>query len=308
MKITTANNKVLVIGGRGFIGRHIAKHLEALDAGVIIGTRGRQRELADNQRVIALHKIQNRSEWLKTIEGVDVVVNTVGILRQRFNESYEQVHHHAVACLADACRIRGTRLIHISALGLEANVNSRFMRSKLAGEEALKHSGADWHIVRPSLVDGDGGFGAKWFRRAASWPVHLVPTNAKGRLAPINVDDLGEAVARLALTPEATNEADREFDLGGDEHYTLFEYLEALAPTPPLIKAKIPAFLARLVAHLCDVFHATPYSYGHYELLKYDNLPKRNRLRELLGRPATQVGINRPTPTLPGRTPLENPA
>jgi len=291
MKTATKTYRVLVIGGRGYIGRHIAKHLNDLGAEVIIGTRALHRNIAANERVIALHKMHDYQAWLDAIDGVDCVINTVGILRQRFGESYEQVHHHAVAKLASACQTKDSKLIHISALGLQSDVRSRFMHSKLDGEAALRKSAANWFIVRPSIVDGLGGYGAKWFRRAAQWPIHLVPANALGRVAPIDVNDLGEAVAHLALAEKnPKNLHDREYDLGGEDHFTLSGYLDALATQPALLKIRVPAALARALAHFCDIFHATPFSYGHYELLKYDNLPRRNRLIELLGRPATKIG------------------
>jgi len=137
MKTATKTYRVLVIGGRGYIGRHIAKHLNDLGAEVIIGTRALHRNIAANERVIALHKMHDYQAWLDAIDGVDCVINTVGILRQRFGESYEQVHHHAVAKLASACQTKDSKLIHISALGLQSDVRSRFMHSKLDGEAAL---------------------------------------------------------------------------------------------------------------------------------------------------------------------------
>lgn len=289
-----AKNKtrVLVIGGRGYIGSHVAKHLRQLGAQVIIGTRGYKRPLLDSERQIVFHQDKGASTWLNNIRDVDIVVNAVGILRQRFGESFQSVHHHAPAELAKACQTRGTRLIHISSLGLENNTSSRFIRSKLDGEAAIKSSGADWNIVRPSIADGAGGFGAKWFRRIAAWPIHAIPTNALGYLAPINIDDVGEAIARIALKkPIHCVHNEREFELGGDQLFTLFDYLETLAEKPAFLKLRIPSFMARLTAHLCDLLHVTPYSFGHYEMLKYNNIPRRNHLTELLHRPATKIGV-----------------
>ena len=63
--------------------------------------------------------------------------------------------------LARACRELPKRFVHVSALGLHADARSRFLTSKLAGEVAIKTSGAHWAIVRPSLLDGEGGCGAR---------------------------------------------------------------------------------------------------------------------------------------------------
>jgi uncharacterized protein YbjT (DUF2867 family) len=293
------NPSVLVLGGYGFIGRHIVMQLERLGVPVLIGTRRQKSILSpDNQRTIELHRLSQHPDWRQQLEHVDVVINAVGILRQRWGESYEQIHHQAVAGLAAACKQRSIRLIHISALGLNNQHKSRFLSSKLLGEQALVKSGADWHLVRPSLVDGEGGYGAKWFRRLAKWPVHFIPSNANGMMAPISAVDLAKAVAVIALQQNVQqaeqrsnaliSATDRIYELGGARTMSLRQYLLSLAPAAnigelrPVACIKIPGVLARIVSHVCDVLHLTPFSFGHYELLKQDNLPSKNRLQELL--------------------------
>ncbi len=287
----------LVIGGHGFIGRYVVKHLQLLGAKVIVGTRHTDQKNQNNnkERQIALHKINSLEQWEARLCNVDIVVNAVGILRQRPNETYEKVHHHAIALLAAACARKKIRWVHISALGLKNQVKSRFISSKLRGEEALKSSHADWAIVRPSLVDGNGGFGAKWFRRVAQWPVHIAPSNAKGLFAPINVDDLGEATARVSLQKQQENtpEIERIYELGGNQKVSILEHLQALrSKNDKPFTITVPAIIARIVSHAFDVLHITPYSFGHYELLKQNNYPEHNRLYEVLGRSAKVIGDN----------------
>lgn len=272
----------LVLGGHGFIGRHIVKHLQKQGAEVIIGTRAIGRPLRPGERFIAFHGL-HPSDWGAVIQGCDVVINAVGILRQRCGESYERVHHHAVAQLAQACKNAGTKLIHVSALGLYAPVTSRFLTSKRNGEQALMNSDANWFLVRPSLLDGRGGFGARWFRKVARWPIHLTPANALGKIAPLHVEDLGRAIANLALcVPAPTNHYLRIYELGGNHRVTIREYLKLLKGTKPLMHIALPGVLVRLVSHILDVLHLTPLSFGHYQLLQRDNTPTVNRLNELL--------------------------
>lgn len=284
---------VLVLGGYGFIGRHIVTELEDLNVPVLIGTRRKRKSSSKrNERHILLHKLSNDPTWKEQLNGVDVVINSVGILRQRWGETYEKIHHQAVAEIANACAERGIRFIHVSALGLNNEVKSRFLSSKLLGELALVTSRADWHLVRPSIVDGQGGYGAKWFRRVAKWPVHFIPSNSIGRMAPISATDLGKAIANIALKSNSLkigeHNTQRIYELGGAKTMGLQQYLTALRlkkniTTPkPVRCASIPASLARLVSHVCDLLHLTPFSFGHYELLKSDNLPKDNCLTQML--------------------------
>lgn len=245
------------------------------------------------------------SDWHEAIADVDVVLNCVGILRQHGRATYERVHLQAPTALAAACRSHRRRLVHVSALGLSDDARSRFLTSKLAGERALQASGADWAIVRPSLLDGRGGFGAWWLRAVARLPVFAVPADAQGRIAALDVAELGEALARLCMrsATELRLHESREFDLGGPEQMSLTEYIHALRRTytlRPALCVRFPGPLARLIAHACDLLHATPFSFGHWELLRRDNVPGVNRLPELLGRAPRRVGAG----AMPNPAPL----
>ncbi|WP_147891130.1 NAD(P)H-binding protein [Alkalisalibacterium limincola] len=298
--------RVLVLGGSGFIGRHASAALQAAGCDVVVGTRdpakARRKLLSPSPqcafRRVRLERHLDPRSWEAVLEGVDAVVNCVGILRQRGRETYDRVHHLAPAALAAACAEGGIRLVHVSALGLRAPVRSRFLHSKRDGEDAIRACGGDWCIVRPSLLDGRGGFGARWIRRVAGWPVHALPANATGRIAALDVCDLGEALARLVVGPRMDGPS-REFELGGLQERSIGEQLRAMSPrTRPPLGVKVPVWLARLASHVCDLLHVTPYSFGHYELLRFDNCPRPNRLPEVLGRlprpvPAAEGGIIR---------------
>jgi NADH dehydrogenase len=290
--------KVLMLGGTGFIGRHAAAALRARGHTVLIGTRYPRRALAKlppalrdcDMRETHFESLTTHYVWKPLVTGVDVVVNCVGILRERGSETYDRVHNMAPAALGTACAKAGRRLIHVSALGLRPESRSWFLRSKLAAEKAIAASGADYSIVRPSLLDGDGGFGARWLRRAAKWPIHLYPADARGRIAALDVKDLGEAIAVLC---EYSGSDLREVELGGSAKRTMAEYLDALRALHeerPALRIPVPALLARLGSHLCDLLHFSPYSYGHLELMRRDNVPAVNLLPMLLGRAPTLVG------------------
>ncbi len=285
--------RVLVLGGTGFIGRHVAAALAARGHQVSIGTRQPARAArrlpaalrACELREVHFERLAKRSDWHVLVAGCHAVVNAVGILRPRGPATYDRVHHLAPAALAGACALGGRRLVHVSALGLSDAARSRFLQSKLAGERAIAASGAPYSIVRPSLLEGEGGFGARWLRWFARWPVHFVPADARGRIAVLDVAELGEAIAVLCEKPASAEW--REVEVGGPAAPEMAEFLAALrawhSPRPAL-RVLVPAWLARIVSHLCDFARFSPFSYGHLELLRHDNVPRPNRLPELLGR------------------------
>lgn len=288
--------RILVLGGRGFIGRHAVRALQRRGHEVITGTRHPGAAHACPVLEAHFERLLEAPAWERLLPQVDAVVNAVGILRERRGETYEKVHHLAVGALASACKCRGARLIHVSALGLHAWARSRFITSKLAGERAVATSGADHCLVRPSLLDGEGGFGARWLRCMAGWPLHLVPASAVGRMAALDVRDLAEAIAALCEQPGALP---REAELGGSAAYTMADYLDALRAARGLAPAAtlwLPGWLARAVSHMFDAAHFSPFSFGHWELMRRDNVPRHNLLPHLLGRAPTAVGRPRTRP------------
>ena len=325
--------RVLVLGGAGFIGRHVVAALAARAVKVIVGSRrperiGRRlaaavraaspaaagRSPSFESREARFERLPTPAHWTPLLVGVDLVVNCVGILRERGHETYDAVHHRAPAALAAACRTRGLPLVHVSALGLEGPARSGFLRSKQAGEAALRASGVAGAIVRPSLLDAEhGGYGAVWIRRAARLPWLPLPADATGRIAALDVRDLGEAMAILvhevlaAADDRAASPGLREVELGGVDAVPLAEYIARLRRAtgrPPARVLPLPGWFARLAAHVCDVLHVTPYSFGHWELLRRDTRPARADLAVLLGRAPRAVGrpaacTERPLPAAP---------
>jgi NADH dehydrogenase len=278
---------VLVLGGNGFIGRNIVAQLNKQGAHVLIGTR---KVLASNNRMIRMQNMLTMQDWLPLLRGVDTVVNAVGILRERRGESYEKIHTLAPAALAQACVKLGVKLIHISAIGLSLTAKSRFIQSKYLGEQAIINSGADAIIVRPSLLDGEGGYGAKWFRLVASWPLQLV-MRSEGLIAPLQVIDLGEAVANICMNPN--EQFPKLIELGGNETFSIPQYLNWLRASKnlaPATQIAVPKILVRIVSHVFDVLALTPLSFGHFELMQGYNVPAVNYLPILLARRPTLTG------------------
>ncbi len=283
-----------MLGGAGFVGRHAVAALLARKHEVVIGSRFPERaarrlpmQAHRCERVaVRFEQLLTADAWRPLLAGVDVVVNCVGILRQRGAETYEKVHHLAPAALADACEATNVRrLVHVSALGLDQRVTSGFLTSKRHGEAALRARSLDCVIVRPSLLEGADGYGARWFRKIARWPIHFIPASSRGRVAPLDVDDLGSALAALC---EVDVLPSHEIELGGLEQTTIREYLARLrvqqcgANARRALVIAVPHWLARIGSHVCDGLHVTPFSFGHLQLMQHDNVPRVNRLPELL--------------------------
>ena len=286
--------KVLVLGGNGFIGSSIVAKLKQQGAHVLIGSRKPAKSI--DLISMRMQEMLLVDDWMPVLNGIDIVVNSVGILRERNLQSkletYNKVHSLAPTALAHACAKLNVRLIHISVIGLTNLAKSRFIRSKFAGEQGILSSGAQAILVRPSLLDGAGGYGAKWFRRVATWPVQFV-MKSEGLIAPLQVADLGEAVANLCQMDFDT--LPKVIELGGNEVLAIEQYLTKLRTQTSQTRAlqiAAPKIAVRLFSHIFDLFAWTPLSFGHFELMQGYNVPAKNMLPILLGRRPTEVGVN----------------
>ena len=291
--------KVLVLGGKGFIGRSVVRALVANGVDVFIGTRqaGASSDDSIREREIRLHERTNAEDWQGEAAEYDVIVNCAGILRARWKETFHAVYRDAPIAIATACAKNNTRFIHVTALGLHAAASSGFITAKLAGEIGIAAANPAACIVRPSLLDGVDGFGSRWLRRVAQWPVHFVPSDAFGRLAPLDVGELGESIAALCMCDASAMPASVE--LGGEQSFAMAEYLHALRRNPqPAVRVTVPAWLVRCFAHVFDALHVTPLSWGHQELMRRDNVPcaaDAFALHKWLGRAPSPVALSRLT-------------
>lgn len=289
--------KILVLGGNGFIGSSIVAKLKQQGVKVLIGSRNPVEKVG--MLSIRMQEMLLVDDWLPVLKGIDIVVNSVGILRERNllsriqskRETYDKVHNLAPTALAQACAKLNVRLIQISVIGLTDIAKSRFIRSKFAGEQGILSSDAQAILVRPSLLDGAGGYGAKWFRRVATWPVQFV-MKSEGLIAPLQVADLGEAVANLCQMEFDT--LPKVIELGGNEVFAIEQYLSKLRIQTNKTRAlqiAMPKVAVRLFSHVFDLLAWTPLSFGHFELMQGYNVPAKNMLPILLGRKPTEVGV-----------------
>ena len=290
------SKKILILGGNGFIGRHAVAALQAMAIGCLaVGTRKpSNRTDGIAELPFSFHAMTRPGCWFETAAEFDVVLNCVGILRPTGKASYDRVHHLAPKAIASACQASGTKFIHVSALSLAESDRSGFLTSKRRGEQAIFESGCDWNIVRPSLLDGDGGFGAAWLRGVSKMPIFASPLDAGGRIAALTATDLGKALAVLCAQDSTsfTTRQSRIFEFGGVDTYNFEDYIRGLRmryTQRRILAVPIPGLVARMGAHVCDLFHFTPFSFGHWELLRKDNIPNPNRLPEVLGRPPQKV-------------------
>lgn len=222
-------NLVLLVGASGLIGSAVAavlhregRFVRALVRSVDPASR---RVAADELVVRDLRTMTKPEDWRPLLEGVDAVVNCAGVLQDSSRDSTSAVHDTAPAALFRACSAAGVRrVVHISALGVEAQQPTRFSASKRKLERRLTESDLEWVILRPSVVLGRPAYGGSaLFRALAGLPALPRMPDAK-RLSVVQLGDVVETVVRM-LQPSAPSRI--ALDLAGPEALA-FEEVVAL--------------------------------------------------------------------------------
>ena len=275
-----AELSVLLIGGSGFIGSHVAARLSEKGVNIVVPTRheAHAMHLMPLGVDIVEANIHDDATLRRLVAGKDAVINLVGILyAQRgtpYGEGFWRAHVELPRRIVEACAAAGVpRYLHMSALGADPQGPSMYQRSKADGERAARsHPQVAATIFRPSVVFGEEDNFLNMFARLQRH-VPLVPLAcARARFQPIYVRDVGEAFVR-ALFDRHT--AGKTYELGGPRVYTLAELVH-LAGRYSGHERKVTALpdaLARLQAMFFELLPGTPLiSRDNLDSMKIDNV------------------------------------
>lgn len=190
----------LVVGGRGFIGGFIVSALKQRGWQVRVLARPHGRMLAEGEVAGDLLRMLDAEDWAQALQGVSVVVNAAGILREEGRQQFEAIHVRAPLALAQACVPRGVRLVQISALGDPRD--GGFIASKHRFDSALLALPLEAIVLRPSVVYSHRGSygGTSLLRALAAFPWRqLLPGTGDWQFQPVCAEDLAQ-VAAVACT------------------------------------------------------------------------------------------------------------
>lgn len=190
--------RILVLGAGGFIGREVMAALLAAGHELVATARSvdslEERFPSVSFVRVDLSRALRVADWSPVLAGVDVIINCAGVLRGREMAS---VHVTMPSALYEAARrAHVKRVVLVSAISARPDVRTAYARTKLAGELALRESGVDWTILRPSLVYGDGSYGGTSLMRGLAGLPWAIPVAGDGTFpfTPIHAQDLARAV------------------------------------------------------------------------------------------------------------------
>ncbi len=283
--------RVCILGGSGFVGRHLANRLQP--EGIRIRVPTQRRERARHLLIVPgvelieadIHDTQRLTELF---QDVDAVINLVGILNESGSDGsgFRRAHVELTEKALAACRQAGVkRYLHMSALGADAHRGPSFyQKTKGEAEELARAAHSDdlaVTIFRPSVIFGHED---SFFNRFAGLlkvapGIFPLPT-PWARFAPVYVGDVCEAFV-LSLRDRDT--FGQTYDLCGPKEYNLKELVDYTARLAGLKRIVWPApdWLSRLQAKLLGLWPTKPYSRDNYLSATVDNVSSDNGLPKL---------------------------
>lgn len=275
------NKTIIIFGGTGFIGKHIVKELTKTGAKINIYSRNPEAGLylktsgAIGQISLIKGNIQNTELINRLIRQSDIIINCIGVQYGKYKNDFIHKHTKFPELLGNlATKYNIQRLIHISALGIDNNVSSKYAHTKLQGEESLTKNFPNATIIRPSIVFGmDDKFFNKLATMVKLLPVIPLPIKGNATLQPVYVNDIAKAIYNI-ITSNNDHYDGKTYELGGPDVYTMKQIIKFISDTINIKRPMIPIpyILAKLFAITFEIFANPIYSRDQIKLFKTDNI------------------------------------
>ncbi len=288
---------VTVFGGSGFVGRYVVRALALRGYRVRVAVR--RPDLAGfllpdgavGQIALMQSNVRYPVSVARAVAGADAVINLVGILKTTGRQSFDGVQAFGARAIAKAASDAGiTNVVHVSAIGADAQSASHYARTKAEGEAAVLAAVPSAVVLRPSVVFGPED---NFFNMFGTFAAHLpaLPLIGGGTtlFQPIYVNDLANAVVAAI---DGAAKPGTVYELGGTQVLSfkaLMETVKRYTRRSPML-VSIPFGIAKLQAALTEWIPGAPLTQDQVELLKSDNIVSKSAQEE--GRTLAGLGVS----------------
>jgi uncharacterized protein YbjT (DUF2867 family) len=287
---------VTVIGGSGFLGRHIVRALAK--GGYRIRVAVRRPDLAGHVqplgRVGQIVPVQANVRYPDSIDAACTsayaVINLVGILHGAGPQTFESVHAQGAEAAALAASRSGAAIfIQMSALGADPGSSSAYARTKAEGEVRARAAFPGAIVLRPSIVFGpEDAFFNRFAAMARISPVLPLIGGGRTRFQPVFVGDIAEAIAKL-LGPGVAD--GRVYEFGGPEVYSFRDLMRFTLRTVMRrrLLLPVPFGIAGVMGSIFQLLPGSLLTQDQVLLLRRDNVVSDEAANE--GRTLKGLGL-----------------
>ncbi len=266
---------VTLFGGDGFLGRYVVGAMAKSGVRVRVASRDPKSDFflrpstAIGQMQSVRADILNRDAVARAVEGADIVVNFVGVLKGAFDALHVDGARHVAQAAAAA---GATAFVHVSAIGADPASESNYGRSKGEGEAAVRAAFPAATIIRPSILFGREDQFLNRFAKLARLAPVLPVVRGTAKFQPAYVADVARAIAAAATDP-ATH-GGNTYELGGPQVFTMREINEYVtaATNRPRSLVDVPDFASRLLAKFGGWAPGAPITMDQWLMLGTDNV------------------------------------
>jgi uncharacterized protein YbjT (DUF2867 family) len=275
---------ILVLGGSGFIGRHVVTRLLEGGERVRVAARGeRKADFPASVEQVTADVVSGKG-LAEAMAGIEKVVHLVGVIRQKGSQGFDAViHDGTVNVVAEAEKAGVKKLVYVSAIGAGPDPKFPYWHAKWLAEQTVTASSLNYTILRPSLLFGpEDDFFNRLNRLMHLMPIVPVAGNGKTRFQPIWVEDVVTCV--VACVNEGVH--DRKIvEIGGPEYYTYDEILDLIKQKAGRrrLKVHVPLWLMRPVARVMGVLPNAPVTTDQLAMLAKDNTTDLDAVQKAFG-------------------------
>lgn len=224
--------RVVVAGGTGFIGREVVRRLLAGGHEVAATTRDPQKDPWDGRVRLEQAFAGDAATLARAFTGAEVVVHAIQFPNHPVEDpskgrTYLEVDGKGTEVAVRAAqRVGVRRFVYVSGAGAGQGRPQAWFAAKDRAEAAIRASGLEHAILRPSWIYGPRDRSMNKFVTFARWlPIVPVVGDGKTRVDPLHVDDVAHALADAAVREDATA---LTLDLGGPEKLSMDEVIRTV--------------------------------------------------------------------------------
>lgn len=285
----TSKDTVTILGGNGFLGSYVVREIaKNSKAKIQVVSRSGEPRFPDfktcgtpGQVVYVKLDLDNIRELENIIISSTHVINLIGILYETSTQKFKALHEELPRTLANMCnKFEVKRFVHVSALGIDKAIDSRYARSKFEGDKKVHTEFRNATILRPSVLVGpEDNFTTKFAHMIKYSPIIPLPYFGNTKVEPVYVGDVAAAIFKC-LEEDLGKVGGKIFDLAGPEIYHMHEIVKMIGKTQnkKVFTTVLPSFIGSFLAVISLFLKKPIITFDQLILLKYDNMLHYNDL------------------------------